>query len=225
MLRDEILSKGYVIIDDFYTIDEINKMRNICIFNMRLKGNMTTFQSKPNFIVDKDYIGLVQVMRLNDINKKMKEIFHDTPYYFCGHNDIGLNRIVNWHKDTLNNEYKKYQKTDIWNKEHEIYKVLIYLQDNTNHNNGLTIVEDSFLEKDIKIIPDKVKTIHNKVGSLIIFDQRLTHRGQLLIDKTSPDRILISLGFGKDNIYTKEFQEGTVLRQNKQNNGIRKSIF
>ena len=30
-------------------------------------------------------------------------------------------------------------------------------------------------------------------------------------------RILVSFGFGKNNIFTDNFEKGTVLRQNKQN--------
>ena len=222
-LRQEMLSNGYIIVDNFYTIAEINKMRNICLFNMKIKGNMTTFQSKPNFMADPDYSGLVQCLRLNDINAVMKQIFN-APYRFCSHNDIGLNRVVTWHKDTLNNQYKKYQITDIWNNEHEIYKVLLYLQDNRGHDNGLTIIEKSFMEPDIRVDSSRIKTIHNKVGSLIIIDQRITHRGQQKQTIWEKDRILISLGFGKNNIFTDEFERGTVQRQNEQNGEMKRSV-
>ena len=33
----------------------------------------------------------------------------------------------------------------------------------------------------------------------------------------SKDRILVSFGFGANNIYTEEFEKGTILRQNEQN--------
>ena len=228
-LKTDLKEKGYIIIDDFYGINDIIKMRNIILYNMVVKKNMLSTGSKPNFLGDLRFQNLIPFLKLNEINKIMKQIF-DGPYHFCSHNDIGLNRIVHWHKDTLNNEYKKYQKTDIWSElngeKHEIYKVLIYLQDNTLNDNGLTLIEGSHLDRNINInnqnnniLPSKIKTIHNKLGSIIIFDQRITHRGQL--HNMPGQRILISLGFGKNNIFTQEFEEGTIKRQYDQNGMIR----
>ena len=224
-LKTDLKEKGYIIIDNFYEINDILKMRNIILHNMLVKKNMLSTGSKPNFLGDIRYHNLIPFLKLNEINKVMKEIF-DGPYHFCSHNDIGLNRIVYWHKDTLNNEYKKYQKTDIWSEvngeKHEIYKVLIYLQDNTLNDNGLTLIEGSHLDRNIhsnNTLSSKIKTIHNKIGSIIIFDQRITHRGQL--HNIPGHRILISLGFGKNNIFTHEFEEGTIKRQYDQNTMIR----
>ena len=243
-LKTDLKEKGYIIIDNFYEINDILKMRNIILYNMLVKKNMLSTGSKPNFLGDIRYHNLIPFLKLNEINKVMKNIF-DGPYHFCSHNDIGLNRIVSWHKDTLNNDYKKYQKTDIWSEvngeKHEIYKVLIYLQDNTLNDNGLTLIEGSHLDRNIhsnihsniqtnihsniqtnihsNTLTSKTKTIHNKIGSIIIFDQRITHRGQL--HNIPGHRILISLGFGKNNIFTQEFEEGTIQRQYDQNMMIR----
>jgi hypothetical protein len=218
--KQELKEKGYIIIDDFYTLQDIIKMRHIILFNMKIKGNMTHFHSKPNFLIDPDFRDLLPLLRLNDINKIMREIFKEKEYHFCSHNDIGLNRIVNWHKDTLNNHYKKYQKTDIWSEvdshSYEIYKVLIYLQDHTQNKDGLTLIEGSHQIKEINIDKTRMKTIQNKAGSIIIFDQRITHRGQQQ-NNNNQDRLLISLGFGANNIFTKEFEKGTIQRQNDQN--------
>jgi hypothetical protein len=104
-----------------------------------------------------------------------------------------------------------------------IYKVLIYLQGHEKDNNGLTVIEGSHLERNIDTKNNaKKKIIHNKIGSIIIFDQRITHRGQYDNNGNNSDRILISLGFGKNNIFTKEFETGTIKRQNDQNMMITK---
>ena len=227
----ELKNKGYITINNFYSITEIIKMRKIILYNMLIKKNMLLLGnnsgSKPDFLKDKNFKDLIPLLKLNDIHKIMKDIFN-TPFHLCFHNDIGINRIVNWHKDTLNNQYKIYQTKNIWSEyngeKHEIYKVLIYLQDHRFDNNGLTLIEGSHLIPEIKI--DNPKTINNKIGDIIIFDQRITHRGQLNMNNTinntiNNNRILISIGFGKNNIFTKEFEEGTIKRQNDQNNMIR----
>jgi hypothetical protein len=222
--------KGYIIIKKFYNIQDIIKMRKIILHNMKIKKNMLILGdnsgSKPDFLRDSSFKTLIPLLRLNDIHNIMKNIFN-TPFHLCFHNDIGLNRIVNWHKDTLNNQYKHYQKTDIWSQfngeKHEIYKFLIYLEDHSFDNNGLCLIEGSHLEPTIKvdnIDNNRLKYIHNRIGDIVIFDQRITHRGQQN-NIGRIDRILISLGFGKNNIFTKEFEEGTIKRQNDQNRMIR----
>ena len=123
--------------------------------------------------------------KLNDV---LKQIFHND-YRFCAHNDIGINRSVGWHKDKLNGEYEKYETIDIWSEsngeKHEIVKVLIYLQDHSNNNDGLKLVPESHLKRTLET--------HNhiqlkpKVGDVVIFDQRITHRGMDKQNKRLPN--------------------------------------
>lgn len=214
---------GYIIIKNFYNTLDIIKMRNIIIDKMINKKNMLNLGnnsgSKPDFLRDSMFKDLIPLLKLNNIHNIMKSIFN-APFHLCYHNDIGINRIVNWHKDTLNNQYKIYQKKNIWleheGEKHEIYKFLIYLQDHSTNNNGLQLIEKSHLNPSINITIENKKYINSSVGDIIIFDQRITHRGQFE-NYNKIDRILISLGFGKNNIFTKEFEEGTQKRQYDQN--------
>ena len=223
---DQLNKNGYILIKNFYNLDEIHKMKKIILYHMKMKQNMLNYGnnsgSKPDFINDPNYKDLTYLLRLNDIHKLMHSIFK-SPFHLCFHNDIGLNRIVDWHKDTLNNQYKIYQKHNVWSEvngeKHHIYKFLIYLQEHITNNNGLQIIEGSHLNEKIMINNNK-KFIKNNIGDVIIFDQRITHRGQYNND-TINDRILISLGFGKNNIFTKEFEYGTIKRQYNQNKMIK----
>jgi hypothetical protein len=62
--------------------------------------------------------------------------------------------------------------------------------------------------------------LKHKLGDVIIFDQRITHRG---CDKlTNKQRILISFGFGKNNIFTDNFEKGTIERQKNKNENLKK---
>jgi len=217
---------GYIIIKNFYTINDIIKMRKIILHNAFIKKNILFMGdrsgSKPDFINDHDYKELIPLLKLNEIHHLMKHIFN-APFHLCMHNDIGINRIVNWHKDTLNNQYKIFQKKNIWksydNENHEIYKFLIYLQDHSNNIGGLTVIEKSHLIPEIIIDENNKKCINSSICDIIIFDQRITHKGQFQ-NNNKIDRILISIGFGKNNIFTKEFEEGTQKRQNDQNKKI-----
>ena len=219
---------GYIIIKNFYNMSDIIKMRHIIIDKMINKKNMLNLGnnsgSKPDFLRDPMFKNLIPLLKLNDIHNIMKSIFN-APFHLCYHNDIGINRIVNWHKDTLNNQYKVYQKKNIWleyeGEKHEIYKFLIYLQDHSTNNNGLQLIEKSHLNPNINITIENKKYINSSIGDIVIFDQRITHRGQFE-NYNKIDRILISIGFGKNNIFTKEFEEGTQKRQNDQNKMINK---
>lgn len=137
---------------------------------------------------------------------------------FCRHNDIGINRVVGFHKDKLNNEYEEFETINIWNthegQKHEIVKVLIYLEDHSNDNSALKVIPGSHLKSNIEI--NNVKQLKPELGDVIIFDQRITHRG--MEKKIKSTRILVSFGFGKNNIFTDNFEKGTIVRQNKQNN-------
>ena len=218
---------GYIIIKNFYNLEEIIKMRQISLHNMKIKKNIfitgANTGSKPDFLRDPNFKNIIPLLKLNDIHHLMYEIFK-APFHLCSHNDIGLNRIVNWHKDTLNNQYKIYQKHNIWEEyngeKHEIYKFLIYLQDHSNNNDGLQIIEKSHLIPEININKSHMH-LKSNIGDVIIFDQRITHRGQEHQNNLN-DRILISIGFGKNNIFTKEFEEGTIRRQYDQNRNIQK---
>lgn len=152
----------------------------------------------------------------------LKDIFNGDNFRFCGLNDIGVNRIVGWHKGKLNDSYASYETTDIWSttesgEKHEILKVLIYLEDHANDSDGLKVVPGSHLTR--KVDPKGFIQLRPKLGDVIIFDQRITHRG---MDRQLPSpRILVSFGFGKNNIFTDNFEKGTIQRQNDQNKDIK----
>lgn len=210
---------GFVLLNNLFTKDEINVFKSeVLNYN---KNNKTISNSGgitiPDFIKYKEFNKTSQIRNNNKIHKVLKEIFNGDNYRFCSHNDIGVNRIVGWHKDKLNGVYSKYETVDIWSEvngeKHEIVKVLIYLQDHSNDNDALKIVPKSHLVKNINT--KGFIQLKPSIGDVLIFDQRITHRG---MDKQVKGiRILVSFGFGKNNIFTDNFEKGTITRQNKQN--------
>ena len=90
---------------------------------------------------------------------------------------------------------------------------MIYLEDHSNDDNAIKVVAKSHMEREI--ITDKFIQLKPKLGDVVIFDQRITHRGA---EKPyDGHRILISFGFGKNNIFTDNLEKGTIQRQNDQN--------
>ena len=113
--KKELKENGYFIIKNVFTENEINNYRNI-ILNYK-KNNKTINHAGgitiPDFIKIKDLEEISLIRNNIKINKVLKTIFDDN-YRFCSHNDIGINRIVGWHKDKLNGDYSKYETVDIW---------------------------------------------------------------------------------------------------------------
>lgn len=218
--KKEIITNGFIIVNNVFSLDEINTLKEEVI--NYIKNNKTIKNASgitiPDFIRYSEFLNTKNIIRNKKINDILKEIFNGTNYRFCAHNDIGINRIVGWHKDKLNGKYSEYETIDIWseynNEKHEIVKVLIYLQDHSNNNDSLKLVPKSHLDKNINT--DNFIQLNPKLGDVIIFDQRITHRG---MEKQCKDhRILVSFGFGKNNIFTDNFEKGTIKRQDEQNN-------
>ena len=208
-----------MVLENVFSKEELLECKNEV--NKYIRENKTL--NNAGGITIPDFIkksGLKRTTGLKDnskIHEALKEIFKGDDYRFCSHNDIGINRVVGWHKDKLNGEVSKYETVNIWNEykgeRHEIVKVLIYLEGHSNNNDGLKLVPGSHLNP--RINPKGNIQLRPNIGDVIIFDQRITHRG---MDKqVRYPRILVSFGFGKNNIFTDNFEKGTIIRQNKQN--------
>lgn len=219
-LRNLLLQNGFVVLSNFFSKEQIVEFRDEVETYFKNKTNILKNSggySIPDFVKLSEFAKIKDIINNEKLNEYLDEIFGSKPYRFTGHNDIGVNRIVGWHKDKLNGDYAKYQKHDIWKtfegEQHEIVKVLIYLQDHSKNNDGLKLVPKSHLTP--KINSKGHVQLRPNIGDVIVFDQRITHRG---MDKQVPNRrILVSFGFGKNNIFTDEFEEGTKKRQDKQN--------
>ncbi len=222
MYKSELNKNGFFIVKNVFSESEIDNFKNVIMNYVKKNKTMANAQGVaiPDFIKISELKDVSDIKDNKKINDILSEIF-DNDYRFCSHNDIGINRLVDWHKDKLNGKYSKYQTHDIWSevdgKKHEIVKVLLYLQDHSNNNDGLKIIPGSHLSR--KIEKKNVHQLNPGLGDVIIFDQRITHRG---MSKQVPNtRILVSFGFGKNNIFTDNFEKGTILRQNTQNKALR----
>jgi len=215
-------TQGYFILKNIFSEKEINDFKSDIL--EYTKSNKTIKNASgitiPDFIKKSSLVRVSKIKENQKINTVLHEIFGEN-YRFCEHNDIGINRIVGWHKDKLNGLYAKYETVDIWSEhkgeKHEIVKVLTYLEDHTNDDDGLKIVPSSHIK--LKINSNGFIQLRPSLGDVIIFDQRITHRG--MTRQVKNPRILVSFGFGKNNIFTDNFEKGTVIRQNKQNNIIK----
>ena len=222
---------GYVTVDDVFSPAEIDAMRAEVLKLAPAEGMRTGPLFDPDIIIP-DFMARPHFALLHALPTwaplvdALRQVFRDEPFRFCSHNDISINRVVSWHKDRLNHKYRPYQKLPLWSAGtpvdggHKIVKVAIYLQDHTNDDTSLLIVPRSYLNPVI----DKTgaRRLHPRKGSVVIFEQRSTHRGLGVGEGLyqgwfgQSDRVLISLGYGLSNAWTSEFEAGTRARQAEQ---------
>jgi hypothetical protein len=216
----QLNEKGYMIIKGLFEKEELLGARST--IQKFVKENKTLRNSDGITIPDFIKKEALREIEIHDWRKKIEgilqeKVFGDRNFRFCSHNDIGVNRIVGWHKDKLNGEYAKYETIPIWSttekgEKHEIYKVLIYLQDQEE----LCVVPESHRNPHIDV--KGVVQVKTELGDIIIFDQRISHRGAE--KHMNQDRILVSYGYGRNNPFTDNFERGTIERQNKQVNSV-----
>ena len=219
MYRTQIQKEGYTVLKSVFSKEQLEIWKHDILTYTRSTpqikngGGITI----PDFIKRPELASVSTIKDHPIIQNALRDIFDGSDYRFCGHNDIGVNRLVGWHKDKLNGLYAKYEKIPIWSthngEQHEIVKVLIYLEDHATKD-GLTLVPGSHLLPTINT--KGAIYMSTEPGDVLIFDQRISHKG---MEKQVDDpRILISFGFGKNNVFTDQFEEGTVARQTDQNN-------
>ena len=221
---------GYVIVDNVFSPEHIDAIRERVLW---LKMNESS-QFKPwyipsaadpgstipNFMARPTFSFMHGLPSHPALHKVLKTVFGGSRYRYCSHNDIGIDRIVGWHKDVLNDKYKHYQSLPLWQDKppeggHFIVKTLIYLEDHKADSDALILVPGSHRTPSYQTHGSV--TLHPKKGSVVVFEQRATHRGRdwrpsRYFDRTPP-RILVSLGYGRDNIFTHQFEKGTRARQ------------
>lgn len=220
MLRKKIQRDGLVILKNILTEEELNKCKSE-IFNYVNENHIKNENGMGIVIPDFIRYGHFTNTALLKDNKKIQDalvdVFGGDNYRFCGHNDIGINRVMSWHKDKLYKPYDEYEKVNIFStyngEKHEIIKVLIYLQDHTQNDTALKLVPGSHTSPSMNT--DDWIQLHPQYGDVIITDQKITHRGMAKPIKDL--RVLVSFGFGKNNIFTDQFENGMEKKQNDQN--------
>jgi len=216
-MNEELKDNGFIIIRGVFSSEDIDLMRmeSMRYFNSGGGFSNSTGKAKPDWVKEDSLQQLRKKTEEKDFSKIISELI-DEPVEFISHNDLHLNRSVGWHKDRLNNDARIFEKNNPWSvingESMKIYKVNLYLQDHLNDNDALTVSVGSHTKEKNTI--DNIHTTHPLKGDIVIFDQRIFHRG---FYSGGYDRLLICMGYGVKNVFFEEFKKGTEYRQNKQN--------
>jgi len=237
-IRELLQRDGYILVKNI--LDKATLERLISAFDLP-----QTKQDSGDFLKRKSIPNAVHLIPLlsdivcePNIVKLMNMVFDNQSYCFTSHSDIHMNNVTGWHKDDGRGLYFEglddYSKSDFC----QVYKIGIYLQD-ASHSGGLTIKPGSHKTGYSKLFGLNVNSSHSELylpsmlGDIVIFDVRITHKGDSL-DKTNLLwRLLRKLGivkekkldyerlsffftYGLQNKYTKIFAQKNMERQLRQ---------
>lgn len=224
---------GYIVVDNVFDPEELLEIRR-AILGPVLHGRQPLLGGIsqcgwgviPNFIA----YPLMQPARAllyePRIHAVLSRLFGSADSYEHAElTGIGINRPSKWHKDILSGEYKEhYEKLPLWpggsgDEAYLVVKVCIYLQDHSEEL-GLVVQPGTHGSSEIdRRVKDGGLRLKHALGSIVVFDQRITHRGPghgFQPPVPGEHRVMISLSFGRRNQYTAEFANGTHARQSDQ---------
>lgn len=221
-LRGLLAEQGYAHVQGLLKREEVERLRKVaydyCYGETRRALPLTYGgYSVPNFLDIPELADAAWVPKDPRVQKLLTGMFNGTDYRFASHNDVGCDFVGVWHKDILRGSVAKFQECDVWSPdptgaEHEIYKVMFYLQDHVHDEQAMKVIPGSHV---LRYTPWEkgYVAVHPRMGDVVIIDQRISHAGNTFYDVLGKGRLFVQVGFGRANRFTDEFERGTVERQ------------
>tara|TARA_Y100001938_G_scaffold12197_1_gene15128 strand:+ start:15281 stop:15964 length:684 start_codon:yes stop_codon:yes gene_type:complete len=222
MIADKIKDNGYAIIKNVLTDEEVMEYRDL------LDSHFSTAKTwkRENRPYSGNYIpgwaGITpELGRLNMLHKDeriisiLTNIFNGRDFRFLNHSDLHQDVSTDWHRDANDLKRGGYDGS-LWKEGCFIVKVCFLLQDHTKGGHGLCFRPRTHL-KGISSPP-----IHADSAStdLIVFDQRIMHKGQdaapFYHTVFNNHRYFLSFGYGLDNDFSSMHAKGCTRRQDEQ---------
>jgi hypothetical protein len=210
---------GYKIVKNFLTLEQVEYFRNLLdsyLDNNKFFNESGESKILPGFAGITPQLGELNTLHKNQsILSELASIFNDD-FVFLEHSDLHQNKITGWHRDTKDYEMGGGQPKDTWADDYLIVKACLLLQDHTDNQYGLWLKPGTHK----KGVDSKEIHLNSESTDLIIFDQRILHRGQVdcpLYHKVyGKNRYLITYGYGLDNKHSELHRAGAVKRQRQQ---------
>ncbi|MDC1434738.1 phytanoyl-CoA dioxygenase family protein [Amylibacter sp.] len=228
---------GYVIVKDIYSEDEYQKLINTIEEEGSSQagshpGDQYTLANAVHLLPAlEDYVSSEKLIKV------LNHAFSGKPYCFTSHSDVHVNSVSGWHKDDGKGKYFEGYDDYCNSSECQVFKVALYLQ-NCSTSGGLSVKAGSHMSGYSKFgldynSDDPEVYLPSSPGDIILFDVRITHKGDSNSTTTLSNRILRKLGllrdktldyqrlamffsFGLENKYTYVFSEKNMERQIKE---------
>ena len=108
--------EGYAFVENVLDAAQVDYMREQTLALQRAGYGLTSAggASIADFLEMPEFKFLADLPHHPKLLAALRDVFGDDNFRFCGHNDIGIDRLVGWHKDKLNNEYERFQISPLW---------------------------------------------------------------------------------------------------------------
>lgn len=162
----------------------------------------------------------------------LSELYDDS-YRFLERNEVLVQGLKSWHKDQIPFPQWKVGLGDEWTsfqapaQRYGLCVVVVYLQSHLDNDDALALVPRSHLTPTLtsaSALGERVKILRPGKGAVVVFDWRLEHRSSAndTIAKLSllagKQRRLLSLSYGRDNLFSRRIASGISLRDAVYNN-------
>lgn len=173
-LRTALDRDGYAVIPNFFSADEVFRMRDtVQRFFDGGRGTIYNLgKTQPNAAIECPE--LAWLFADSKVTMLFKQLFGDGGAMFTGHCDLHSSIVSNWHRDTGGPGHPYFDEP-CFVPDCRVYKVAIYLQDHAD-GNGLTVNPGSHARD---ALPDtRELSLKTRTGDIVVFDVRLRHRGR-----------------------------------------------
>ena len=171
----EFEKNGYHIVKNLFTSDEIFHFRKLALDYFENKNNHFVYHNCGKVVPNAfEYVPELHKIITTTVLDIAKELIGDIRYVY--HADLHYNMFNNWHRDVGNNYIKDFDTKEEIFDSLKIFKVGIYLQEHAINDQGLSLIPSSHKELDENKLMNPID-INSEIGDVIIFDQRLMHKG------------------------------------------------
>ncbi len=173
--KEEIDKKGWILVKNVFTSDEVNKLRELGKQDKNHKGDLLCSSLLSKALTDQ---------RIIDIAREC--LGSDELYYF-GDSCLSYNQnSKGFHKDSRDrgqlgsNEFK--------DENYSLIRIAVYLQDHSKHSKGICL--RSYSHKHHLCNKGKIVNVKSEVGDVIVWKLTTTHSGNADVIKLFPNYAL-----------------------------------
>lgn len=174
---NEIIDTGFILMSNLLSDIEIKTLRKLVKQHFQSHGVVANSGlTQPNAAVEVPEINWL--FYHPKILAVMRQLLGQEKIMFTSHCDLHCRTLSAWHKDdgmtVMEGGYFGFPAYD--REDCKVYKVALYLQDHDHNKAGLTVRNGS--HKLSALNQGEEVYLPTKAGDIVVFDVRLTHRGQ-----------------------------------------------
>ena len=175
-LASEIERNGFAVIPKFFDAAEIAHLREIAVTHLKSGGiPFVPGVVQPNAAVEVPALGWLY--ESDKVISLFRRALGRDDIVFTGHCDLQRDLRSGWHKDSGAAPGDYFNGAYFAADDCKVYKIGVYLEDHVGDAKGLTIQPATHRTQMIDR-SDPGVPLDTKAGDVILFDVRLTHRGQ-----------------------------------------------